>query len=288
MAGEAALLSVSAGRSRERIVVVCALSPRQRARVMDATRGRVSVRSVDTFDQLRLALGTFLDVVDCVVIPPRDGTGVDAIAAVRQLIADWPRIAIIAYCQTGAPYPTDIRALASAGVHQFVFVGVDDDGIAFRAVLLAARQQCAAENVMQELGPVVPSTLHAIVEAALGRPDVITTVSSLAGSIGVTRGTVFNRCARAWSLKPEELLVWVRLALVAYFLETTGNTIESIASQLSYSSDTALRNTMKRYCGIRASEIRSAGGLRRVVDALRQRVAPGAGASEHRSRLHLE
>ena len=54
-------------------------------------------------------------------------------------------------------------------------------------------------------------------------------------------------------------------------LETTGCTIERIGIELGYASDTALRNTIKRYTGQRAGQIRDAGGVDTVDSALEAR-----------------
>jgi transcriptional regulator GlxA family with amidase domain len=181
-------------------------------------------------------------------------------------------MAIVAVCQAGSQYSTDIRALAAAGVHQFVFAGIDDTGVALRAVLDAARQQCAGEWVMRHLEPLVPAELHPLMGAALARPNVVTTVTALADALGVHRKTLFNRCERANFLPPAELLTWVRLALVAHLLETTGCTVEAMAIELSFPSDTALRNALKRYTGNRASHIRAHGGLACVIRAMNRRI----------------
>ena len=77
---------------------------------------------------------------------------------------------------------------------------------ALRAVLEAARHHCAAENVTRALSPIVPASLHSMLEISLYRPDRAATVSQLADSAGVTRGTIFNRCKQAWSIGPEEFL----------------------------------------------------------------------------------
>jgi methylphosphotriester-DNA--protein-cysteine methyltransferase len=106
----------------------------------------------------------------------------------------------------------------------------------------------------------------------LAHPERVTTVPALATELGVHRKTLFNWCERAEFLPPAELLAWVRLALVAYHLESTGCTVEKIAIELAYPSDTTLRNTIKRYTGLRASEIRKNGGITRVIDALQHRL----------------
>jgi len=272
MRGEGGLRSVAHVAAGALSVLACEASPQQRARLIDALRGRGHVQFADSFEQLGHLLRTTTESVDVVVLPTRDVTGSDAIRTIREIAVARPRVAIVGYCRAGSQYYTDIRALAAAGVHQFVFIGIDDAGVAFRAVLDAARRQCAAECVMEALCSIVPAALHPVVEAALAKPETVTTVSELADALGVHRKTLFNRCERADFLPPAELLTWVRLALVAYMLETTGCTVETIANELGFPSDTALRNSMKRYTGQRASEIRTSGGVSRVLRALCERV----------------
>jgi AraC-like DNA-binding protein len=272
MRGEAGLHSVPTLAPGATSVVACETSPQQRARLIDSLRGRSRVQFVESFDQLLQCLRTSTETVDVVVLPSRDTTGSDAIRTIRQIAVERPRVAIVGYCQAGSQYSTDIRALAAAGVHQFVFAGIDDTGVAFRAVLDAARRQCAAECVMEALGAVVPAVLHPMIEVALAKPHAVTSVPALADALGVHRKTLFNRCERADFLPPAELLTWARLALVAHLLETTGCTIETIANELAFPSDTALRNTMKRYTGRRAGDIRCAGGMACVIAALVERL----------------
>jgi transcriptional regulator GlxA family with amidase domain len=112
----------------------------------------------------------------------------------------------------------------------------------------------------------------------------VTNVPTLATALRVHRKTLFNRCERAGFLSPAELVAWSRLALVAHLLETTGCSVETIALDLSYPSDTSLRNALKRYTGHRASEIRERGGVDTVVRALRRRLGEGRTPG---STLHL-
>ena len=266
------LQSVPSAAPHDVTVIACAISVQQRARLADATRGRANLRMLDSFDQLRRSLRSTIDDVDIVVARGARPVGSDAVQLMRELVAERPRVAIVAYCQAGSQYSADLRALAAAGVHQFVFNGIDDTGVAFRAVLDAAQRHCGAEWVMRQLAPIVPAALHPMVEATLTAPDLVTNVPTLAAALRVHRKTLFNRCERAGFLAPAELVTWTRLALVAYLLETTGCSVETIALQLSYPSDTSLRNAMKRYTGHRASEIRERGGIETVVRALRRRV----------------
>lgn len=254
--------------------MACGLDQQQRARVVDVCRARAAVRFIDSLSELTTSLRATIEDIDVVILPAvdREGHGGTVERVVRQLVVDRPRVAIVAYCPPGARYSSEIRALTAAGVHQFVFAGIDDHGATFRDVISAARRGCAAEWVMQQLGAIVPVRLHHLVEAILAHPDRVTSIPTLASELGVHRKTLFNWCERAHFLPPAELLAWTRLALVAYHLESTGCTIETIALELSYPSDTTLRNTVKRYTGLRAMDIRSGGGVTRVLEALRRRL----------------
>ena len=112
-----------------------------------------------------------------------------------------------------------------------------------------------------------------MVHAVLSRPHEVTTVTRLAAALAVHRKTLVNHCARAGFLPPAALIGWCRLAVVGYLLERTGATVESIALSLEYPSHTALRNLVKRYTRLRATDIRQHGGLSIVVEAFARRVA---------------
>ena len=61
--------------------------------------------------------------------------------------------------------------------------------------------------------------------------------------------------------------------IVGAFLERSGATVESIALNLGFASHTALRNLIKRYTKLTASEVRKQGGLEVLLDAMRERIA---------------
>jgi AraC-like DNA-binding protein len=194
------------------------------------------------------------------------------LGVIQDIALEHPRLAIVASCRAGSQYSADLRALAVAGVHQFAFAGINDTGVAFRNVLDTAKQRCATDWLMDAFARVVPASLHPVVEAVLAKPNAITTVTALAGALGVHRKTLFNRCERAHFLPPAELLAWTRLAVVAYLLEMTGCTIQTIANDLSFPSDTALRNTVKRYTCLRASDLRTNGATRCFFEAFHARL----------------
>lgn len=272
MSGARASQAVTTGPSAAANVLVAGLDRYQLASIAGAFRNCGAIRTVQSFEDLRRSLRESSNTVEIVVLAARDQYGESARRTIRELAQERPRAAIVVYCHIGWQRDTDVRTLAVNGAHQFIFAGMNDDIIAVRAVVESAKRQCAAECVMQLLAPVVPATLHPMLEAALARPDGITELSALAASLGVHRKTLFNICKRAGFLGPAELLAWVRLMLVGYLLETTGCTVERIAIDLSYPSPTALRNAFRRYIGLRASQVRACGGARAVLEALCRRM----------------
>jgi len=283
MRREAALQHVpSALPSELPAVLACAVTSIQRSKLIDALRGRATLGFCSTFGELSKTLQHSADPIDAIVLPACDASGQEASRMVREIAEGRPRTAIVVWCDAGVHHSMEIRALAVAGAHQFLFAGIDDHGVSLRAVLDLARRQCGAEWVMTRLAPVVPSGLYPMLEVALARPDSIKTLPDLAAALGVHRKTLFNHCRKAGFVAPAELISWARLAMVAYLLETTACTIERIAMDLGYASDTALRNTVKRYTGRRAGEIRNAGGVDSVIRALDERVRRGADAARLR------
>jgi AraC-like DNA-binding protein len=239
---------------------------------MDAVRRYGPARHVPQLEELWKLLQRPAAQVDVVVI----GAGAlepSVLEVVRRIVRERPHAAVVAYCTPGAQQAASLRALAAAGVHQIVLEGSDDAPISLRAVLQDAQRQCAAEWLLHELSGLFEPALHPFLEAALANPTGITSVPEVASALGVHRKTLFNRCRRAGVPMPAELLVWVRLSLVAYYLDCTGCTVETIATEMAYPSASALRNTLKRYTSRTAQELRGQGAVRIVVEHLRNHAA---------------
>lgn len=273
MLGETASLPGVARRSALGRVVAWVTSPHHRARLIDALKRDASLEFATSADELLYTLRSGVDPITVVVLPSADDRGVTTDRIVRQVARERPRTAIAVWCVTPFDRPPDFRTLAAAGAHQFLVAGVHDQGAVVRSILSKARQTNAAEQVMAVLRPVLPAALQPVAEAIVANSDAITSIRALADAMHIHRKTLFNRCEKESRLSPTELLTWCRLVLVAYHLDNTGCTIETIALDLSYPSTTALRNTIKRYTQKKASEARAEGAMTTVLTALAERLA---------------
>jgi AraC-like DNA-binding protein len=228
----------------------------------------VAATVADAHHMLKMTMGPLM----ALIVEPHDRDGRPTAGFVRQVAAAYPGVPLVGYCYASLTESREIVDLVSAGVHDLLFRGVDDVGIAARHVLRAAGLACAAEQIFAKVSDVVPERLELLVQHALRQPQSAHSVSAMAGVLGLHRKTLANYCADAALPPPGELIAWCRLFLTAYLLGTTGRTVEWIALELDFASDTALRNMMKRYTGYSASEVRRRGGLACVVDAFRRRL----------------
>ncbi len=237
----------------------------ERSRIREALKHRLEVLFVDRISDAKVTLKREERPIAGLVVEHTDMDGRATADFVREVRTTLSHIPIVGYARLGVAESAGIRALAAAGVHELMFFGVDDRGVAFRSLLSAAAHACAAEAVLLDLRPHLPEVLHAFATFCIRHPGNAHTVGEVAVALGLNRRTFVNYCARAHMCPPAELLGWCRLLLAAHYLTTTIRTVEAIALQLDFPSDTALRNMMKRYTGLRASEIRSEGGVNRVL-----------------------
>jgi AraC-like DNA-binding protein len=255
------------------IVVGCLGEKHAQWWVQDALRGRATVHLVNSVTDLMRELKQDTGQIVAVIVGAQDNAGTPAAPVVRQITAELPKLPVVAYCHAGVEHSAEILALATAGVHELLFERAGDSGVALRAVLASAARTCAAEAVLAALAPCLPSRLQPFLESALGYPEKACTVSAIARMLGVHRKTLFNQCIESQLPPPSELLIWCRLLLAAHLLAVTLRTVESVALELQFPSDTSLRNMMKRHVGLTSSEVREHGGLVCVLEAFRGRLA---------------
>jgi AraC-like DNA-binding protein len=262
----------------QQIVVGLVIGASERARITSSLRARaMEIVFVDRIAELSEAVKQARLPIAAIIVEVRDADGRAVHEIVHDLHAGGTGTPLVAYCRPGAEHSSDIRALVLAGAHQLLFHGIDDAGIALRFILDAAQQASVGERVAEQLMRVVPPKLAAFVSHVTRYPAT-QRVSDVAESLGYHRKTLVNHCAQVEFLSPHELLCWCRLAVAGELMASSHRTIESISHQLDFPSDTSLRNMMKRYTGLKASEVRERGGARCVVAALR-RALPATVAS---------
>jgi AraC-like DNA-binding protein len=239
-----------------------------RARLQDAMRGLAVVRCCDSAAEARVAaLGPGIGAV---VVEPRDPSGTSTDALVAALRRERPAVPVLAYCSLGQGTAADIHAVTRAGASTIVLRGYDDERVALRRALDAARDDCTAERALLELEELLPVGVRPLVAHCLHHARAPLTVAGVAGALGVHRKTLVNRLAGAGLPGPRAIIGWSRLLLVADALADRGRPVERVALDFAFPSSAAMRNMLRRYTGLRPADVRRSGGLAAVLPLCRR------------------
>jgi AraC-like DNA-binding protein len=260
----------SSGKPPDRRFFGCILDVRTRNRLEVALRGHAPIEWFDTFAGVRAALEDERRICT-VLVGMQDARGESAASFAAALRSQGRGAAIVACCDLNANGVQPVSELAVAGVHDVLFTGLNDDGHSARMVIFGACLGGAGDVVMNAITPSIPSAMLRFVDLAARRPRDLRRVSEVAEALGISRQTLGRWCRVHKYIGPEELLMWVRLLLVAALLEATDQTLESIAYEMQYGSPTALRNRIREYASLTATDLRD-GGLRLMLEAFHRRI----------------
>ena len=253
------------------LVFGCVADPLRKRRLESSLRDAALIRWFPSFLDLREALETEIQRVLVAVVDMEDPTGASAHGFARALTEHYPGIGVVVYRRLVVEKEAEVCQLGRSGVHDVLLDGVTDEGFIARSIILDASRRGAADLVMQELVKVLPDRLVSFADAAVRNPSKGSIVK-ITEHLNVHRQTPNTWCRKERYLRPEEVLMWCRLLLVAAMLELTSRTLDSIAIELDYASGTSLRNQLKSYTGMTATQIRAT-GLGAVIKVFMGRVA---------------
>jgi AraC-like DNA-binding protein len=253
------------------LVFGCLADPVRRRKVESALRDAATARWFSSFVDLREALETEIQRVVVAVVDMHDSTGASAHGFARTMADAYPGIGIVAYRHSRRDSEADVCQLGAAGVHDLLVEGLTDEGFLARETILGACRRGAGDVVMYELAKVLPERLLPFADTVVRNPSK-SSIEKVTRHLNIHRQTPNSWCKKERFLRPEEVLMWCRLLLVASMLELTSRTLESIAVELEYASATSLRNQLRNYTGMTSREIRAA-GLSAVMSVFVGRIA---------------
>jgi AraC-like DNA-binding protein len=129
-----------------------------------------------------------------------------------------------------------------------------------RALATHVHEVSLVDGVWPLLEDEVPPGLRTLVRHVLSRATRATTVPDAALGLGLHRKTLWSRCRRHGVESVQVLVMWCRLIAAAHALRTREGSIATIAEELAFASPTALRNAIRRYLQVTATELRAEGG----------------------------
>ena len=209
--------------------------------------------------------------IKAVVVEPCSGDG-GTEALVARVRRDFPLLPVLLYCHLTAAHMKRIPGLVRAGADEVLLGGVDDTRAALQRLLLHAASTRSGDGALEALRGVVPDAAEPVLAYCLTHADRPLTVDEMARGLGVHRKTLCNRTLAAGLPAPSVLISWCRLLHAARLLDDAERSVERIALLLGFGSGTALRNMLRRYTGLRPTELRRRGGPRVILALFEKQV----------------
>ena len=210
--------------------------------------------------------------VGSVVLEPQAANGATT-SVTRALRDGFPSLPILLYCELKAEHVKQVPALVQAGADTLIIRGIDDCGLALRHALARSSTDRVAGDALRRLEDLVPAAERSVLAFCLAHSYRRLRVKEVAKSLRVHRRTLSNR-ALATSLPPPSALIsWCRLMHAARLLDDSARSVEQVSLALDFGSGTSLRNMLRRYTGLRPTELRRGGAFDKVITLLRERIA---------------
>ena len=160
----------------------------------------------------------------------------------------------------------DLFRLGKAGAFDVALTTDADNASLLAEALARATTDHIAERVDRALRSRVGADGRSLVQAAARRIPHGVQVPNLAEANGYSVSTLERRC-QEWGLTtPGRILLWLRIIYGLNWLLEPGRSVESVASQIGYSSGAAFRRAVKATLSNGARSMRKPEGLDIAVD----------------------
>jgi AraC-like DNA-binding protein len=185
--------------------------------------------------------------------------------ALQNLLRRRPVIPVVAVATHPESNAEVYAALLRDGLTEWLDLARECCGFAVERRL----RHAAAITVQKLLDRALPSPLSSRTRALLGEASEVAAsgghVPDLARALGVAERTVSRWLARADLPAPRRLLAWIRLLLVAEYLDRDQHTLEAIARATGYSSGASVKTALRSFLSATPRELRQRGAFATVA-----------------------
>lgn len=217
---------------------------------------------------LRLALA---NPPDLAVVDPFAAPGLlERCVAFR---AQHPAADLLPYGRLDGRPAHELFRLFELGVQTLVVRDVDDDPAALRRAVLSVLTRRLADRVDEAAGALFPSPLRPLLRHLVLHAGTPLAPDDVARGQHCHAKTLRARLRSAGLPSLNRLIVWTRLLAAAQRVAVTGRSVEQVALDMDFPSAAALRNQLQRYAGLAGQDLRSPGGVDRLLDRFRAAVA---------------
>lgn len=236
------------------------------AQLVRGAAGRATV--VFCGDARELVEAAVSPVVVAAVVALHDAVGAPQTELVRALRRRRPDLTIVV-ASPGATTHTsrDVLDAGRAGADRLMIRGFDDPARVIAEVLERLSATGGVGVVLARLRPHLSAGALRIVTHTLRLAGDDPSLHVLAAALGISARTLARHVACEGLPTPGALIDWCRVLLAAQRIEATDGSVLRIAGELGFSSATALRRVIRRFTGLRPTELRARGSLTTAIDA---------------------
>ena len=136
-------------------------------------------------------------------------------------------------------------------------------------------------EMADQLARLVPYPVRLAVRCAIEHGDRRRAIDDLAASMGIARKALDRRLRVAAAPSAEQLIGWGRLLAAAMCFEDPAMSVNAVACELAFPSTCSLRNLLRRYVGIKPSQLRHNGGANYLLGRMRAALLRGRTIEEN-------
>jgi AraC-like DNA-binding protein len=221
----------------------------------EASGDSAHVWPVADWDALERAMNRVPPTAVAIVDPFAEGEEAPT-PRLEALLQAMPSATVVAAFPVTARTARYVETLAGWGVADVIDVGREDTPVALRRRLRLVQGRLTSRLLERALPRSTPTRTRALLAVAADTAATGGGSVDFAQALGVTERTVLRWCRRADLPQPRRLLAWLRVLLAADMLDDRGRTLSAVANACGYSSDTALRNTLRTFLAASPTELR--------------------------------
>lgn len=196
-------------------------------------------------------------------IPDSDAS--EELEELAQLYDDFSHSAWVGLFVDGHSNLKALARLSGHGVREILPAARLRITSAFLLALVNSETASVGDRVCQLARFSVDDPLAAVLSAAIRIAHKPVSLQELATVMRKHERSIRRYCDRHHLASPQWILGWARCFQIAYYLEETGRTVQSIAMVLGFETGAKLGNHLKRYTGHSPTSLRNLGAMETVL-----------------------
>jgi AraC-like DNA-binding protein len=189
----------------------------------------------------------------------------ERIQAVQNLLRRNPFLPVVAVATHPENNAEIYATLLQAGLTEWLDSGRESCALAVERRLMHA----ASVSVQRLIDRALATPLSSRTRVLLGRASEVASAGGkmpdLARALGVGKRTASRWLVRADLPPPRRLLAWIRVRLVADFLDSGRHSLEAIARATGYSSAASVKTALRNMLGTTPNDLRARGAFTTVA-----------------------